>query len=150
MKTKSRISRITVGRLFNLGNYEHVRYDITVEIPDGASSTKAMIGLERIMEGLAPLKMLKTADDFKREAERIKRIKEMSTEAWNLEYQYAKGSRQEIIKRYEADLRKEIAKAKRATDKAEKARKLLDDLGGAMMFKDAKLSWDNDHDDYEY
>ena len=30
-----KITKITVGRLHNLGNYEHVRYELTVEVPEG-------------------------------------------------------------------------------------------------------------------
>src|SRR5438552_16974521 len=47
-------TKITLGRLYNLGNYEHLRYEMTVEIADGESATDALLGLEKIMDALKP------------------------------------------------------------------------------------------------
>ena len=41
------ITKITIGRLYNLGNYEHVRHDLTVEVKDGESAATAITGMEK-------------------------------------------------------------------------------------------------------
>ena len=45
-----RISRIGIGRLHNLGNYEHVRYEVTVELPPGTSPARpaALIAMQTV------------------------------------------------------------------------------------------------------
>ena len=43
---QSRVSKITVGRLHNLGNYEHVRYEVTVELPPGTAPASVVRDLE--------------------------------------------------------------------------------------------------------
>lgn len=49
-----RISRITLGRLHNLGNYEHVRYEVTVELPPGTSPASVARELEDTLNALEP------------------------------------------------------------------------------------------------
>jgi hypothetical protein len=39
------ITKITIGRLYNLGSYEHVRYELTAEVPQGESPATAIIGM---------------------------------------------------------------------------------------------------------
>lgn len=47
-------SRVTVARLFNLGQYEHVRYEISVDVTDMQSAADAFLNLDAIMEALGP------------------------------------------------------------------------------------------------
>lgn len=49
-----RISRITIGRLHNLGNYEHVRYEVTVDLPPGTSPASVLHSTEQMLNGLEP------------------------------------------------------------------------------------------------
>lgn len=49
-----RISRITLARLHNLGNYEHVRYEVTVELPPGTSPASVARELEDTLNALEP------------------------------------------------------------------------------------------------
>lgn len=49
-----RISRVTIGRLHNLGNYEHVRFEVTVELPAGTSPASVIGELERTLDELDP------------------------------------------------------------------------------------------------
>lgn len=49
-----RISRITIARLHNLGNYEHVRYEVTVELPPGTSPASVLHTLDRLVAELEP------------------------------------------------------------------------------------------------
>lgn len=145
-KPKPRITKITLGRLYNLGNYEHVRYDLTVEVPDGASATKAIIGMERIIAGLSPLKNSPTRDEchLRLDAAYIAKLKSLNAEEWKREHGDSKGTRKEIIGRYEKSLKEETLKRQKAFSTAERARLLFDDLGGAAHWKDAKLDWEND------
>lgn len=53
MKEQARVSRLSVGRLCNLGNYEHIRYEVTVEIPEGADATRALKTVETALNTLA-------------------------------------------------------------------------------------------------
>lgn len=145
MKQKPRISRISVGRVYNLGNYEHVRFELTAEIPEGASASKAIVGLERIIEGMRPNRSIKSEADLKREADDIARMRAQSDEDFERYHQCSVGTRAQITARYEASLRRDIRDRKRALKKSAKARKLFDNLNGAEVFKDAKLDWeDND------
>lgn len=52
---KARISRITAARLFNTGNYEHVRFELTVEVPDGSDPAEAFASVTEILNGLRPV-----------------------------------------------------------------------------------------------
>jgi len=51
---KPRISSITVGRVYNLGNYENINYKITAEIPEGNNTADVFTQLEQVLEGLNP------------------------------------------------------------------------------------------------
>lgn len=52
--TGPRVSRITIGRLYSLGNYEHVRYEVAVELPPGASPASVIGDLDTLMAGMNP------------------------------------------------------------------------------------------------
>lgn len=49
-----RIERVTLGRLHNLGNYEHIRYEITLHIPEGTSPASVMAECEDLLNSLEP------------------------------------------------------------------------------------------------
>lgn len=49
-----RITSVTVARLHNLGNYEHIRYECTVELPEGTSPASVLGELEQLMDELTP------------------------------------------------------------------------------------------------
>jgi hypothetical protein len=153
-KAKTRVSRITVGRLYNLGNYEHVRYDVTVEVPEGESATKAMVGIERIIKALAPEKTasVKTHGDIIRERAHVDRMRAAlkldGPDKFRQRHGLFEGTPQEYIKRcyqsYVANRKKRVAWDRRA----ERARAKLDAIGGAAYWKDAKLDWESDENDY--
>ncbi len=143
----SRISKITVSRLYNLGNYEHIRYELTVDVPADTSATSAIVAVERILTGMKPLDRLpvQTAQHLAHEGERINRMKSLDDEGWSREYGHCVGTREEVIQRYEKSLAEETEKRWKAVNRAKLARDLFDSLGGAEQFKDAKLDWeDND------
>jgi hypothetical protein len=137
-----KINKITIGRLYNLGNYEHIRYDLTVELKDDESAATAVLGLEKILAGLKPDKYIKSEIELEREAAKIERMKKMTAEEWDNEHRYSQGSREEITRRYEAALEEEKRKRAETIARGEKARELFDDLGGASQWKDAKMEWE--------
>lgn len=49
-----RVSRVTIGRLYSLGNYEHVRYEVSVDLPPGASPASVIGDLDTLMAGMSP------------------------------------------------------------------------------------------------
>lgn len=142
-----KITKITIGRLYNLGNYEHIRYDLTIEIPEGESAAKAVRAVEKLIAGVRPDRTIKSIQELERDEAHIERMKKMTAEQWENDHRYSEGSREEITRRYEAALEQEKTKRAAALARAKKCRELFDDLGGASEWKDAKLEWDGD-DDY--
>ena len=61
------ITKITIGRLYNLGSYEHVRYELTAEVPAGESAATAIIGMEKLMSALSPKTSTHSRDELDRE-----------------------------------------------------------------------------------
>ena len=143
------ITKITIGRLFNLGSYEHVRYELTVEVPEGESATDAVTGMEKILAGLAPVKNLniKSASELQRLAEEVEQMKTMPVVDWERRYGHCQGTAAEVIERYQKSLEEEAVKSQTVVERARRARKLFDDLGGAAQWKDAKLDWEENYDD---
>lgn len=54
----AKVIRVAIGRLHNLGNYEHIRYDVTVELNESEASNPGEVinKLERLLGALAPIK----------------------------------------------------------------------------------------------
>lgn len=143
------VTKITVGRLYNLGSYEHVRYEITVEVKETESAALAITGIERILSGLAPISKqgVKTQGELQRLTEEVERMKTMPVVDWERQYGHCKGSAAEVIERYQKSLEEEALKTHACLNRAAIARRLFDDLGGAAVWKDAKLDWEDDYDD---
>ena len=150
-QTEPRVSKITIGRLFNLGSYEHVRYELTVEIPSGQSAEKTLIGLEKIVEAIAPEKhhCVHTEQELKREKFRIEELgKELLTLSegdFRSKHGFFVGTPAEYADRCSRSYFENVAKRKAYVEKERKARAMLDRLGGTEEFKDAKLDWENDY-----
>lgn len=144
------VSKITVSRLYNLGNYEHVRYELTAEVPQGESPATAIIGLEKILAGLSP----KTSTHSRAELARVRKsleakraeLREIGEERFRREYGGFEGTAEEYLARCEASLKENEASRDAWEARSAKARKLLDDLGGAANWRDAKSEWDDDGD----
>lgn len=148
--TNSRISRISVGRLYNLGNYEHVRYELTIEVPEGATASETMEGVERLMAALNPREpgSVPSESTIQQDERRLTDMKErFSVSSAEFERYYDPGyvgTPEEYIARCEQSLLESIRKRQAWKAKSKKARALLDDLGGAACWRDAKLEWDDD------
>lgn len=144
--TKSRVSRISIGRVYNLGNYEHVRYEVTVDIPAGASAAKTIIGLERIIAGLRPDRSIKTPRELSMQQADIERMQKMTAEEWDRNYSHYTGTRKEIISRLIADLKTSKKRREVSLKRQTRARQLFDNVAGSAKWRDAKLDWEDEQD----
>ena len=122
MKTK--VSRITIGRLYNLGNFEHIRYEISVDVDGNASAT--LRNVENIIAALNPKRQCDAHTHWR--VERLEKKTDL-TDDDNKELEQLK-------KRVKAD--------EAALKRREKAREKLDKLNGTSVYKDAKLEWDEE------
>ena len=144
----STITKITIGRLYNLGSYEHVRYELTAEVAEGESAFQVLSGMERILNALSPKKPpgVDSGSDLERKKFELKRMKALSQDDWNNQYaHFTKGTRAEVIQRLEEAYQEAKNNAHDWVLRCEKARELLEDLGGAAAWKDSKMDWE----DYE-
>ena len=122
-----RVSKITIGRLHNMGNYEHVRYEVTVEVPEGASAAAVMADLEGVLADLKPKPPVEEYDL----ARAIDTLKKPVSELQDYEISNIPALKEKVAK--DAAWRKsQIA-----------ARVHLDAIGGAVSYVDAKETWDN-------
>lgn len=147
-------TKITIGRLFNLGSYEHIRYEISVEISENESARDALVGLEKILSALAPERncCVKTKDDLERGQSRIDEL-QASLAASTKEEFYRKhghfvGTPEEYVARCAQSQADDLSNRAAYEKRANRARELLDYLGGAAKWKDAKLDWENDEGDH--
>src|ERR1044071_8778109 len=55
MPEEVKVTRIAIGRLHNLGNYEHIRYDVTVDLTNGENPGLIIARLEKLLGALKPI-----------------------------------------------------------------------------------------------
>lgn len=123
-----KVSRIGIGRLYNLGNYEHIRYDLTVEVPDGASAMAVFKSMVRLLRALNP-KPPCTKYDYN---DAVETLAKSADHLGNYERE-----RVPILKKRLEEY--EEWKARRS-----KAVSLFDQLGGSTVEMDHKDSWEDD------
>lgn len=127
----TRITRIQIQRLHNLGNYESVRYEVTVDVAPTDDAGKVLTTLETALEDVQARSDY-TTSRYERALNILSEPVNQWGEAWTeLEIEGAKG----VIAAYEA------AQAKRVA-----ARELLSSLSCVKEKRDAKENWDNDED----
>ena len=138
MKAQARVKGITIGRLYNLGNYEHIRYEIALDLPEGASAARALRNCEAILGALKP------QDDptgYK-----------LSSARQQVANPPAIGpdDTPETIERKKHSLaaaKKVVSAWDRGQKRSAKARDALDKIGGAAIYTDAKERWDSADDE---
>ena len=140
------ISKITIGRLFNLGNYEHIRYELTVDVQPG-EATAALRGTENLLRALNPKRPSGVATDSElaQAKSKIELIRSMTDEAVRRNYGMSKYG---CIRKFTADLADAVSKTEHWNARQHAARKRFDDLGGASQYRDAKLDWQDFDEDY--
>jgi len=125
---QARVSRITVGRLHNLGNYEHVRYEIAVDVPEGASAAAAMADIENVLADLDP----KCPVDEYTVTRAVEGLKKPLSDMDDYDIRNIPAWKETVAKE----------KAWRTGQKA--ARAHLDAIGGSVAYTDAKDTWDDE------
>lgn len=125
MKT-AKVKTLSVGRLYNIGNYEHIRFEVTVEIPPGVKTRDVLTDTVATLQLLKPLKKPFNYDAHKaavlKVAEELTESEKLHIEEWRDEvtqYEAAKAMRFEAINKFDA-------------------------LGGVSKHTDAKAMWNND------
>lgn len=122
---QSKVSRIAIGRLHNLGNYEHIRFDVTVDLSDGDDPGVVIARLEKLLAALKPV----TKDyDYER-ALRIMSDPEQAADETSRNV--------EVYKR-------RIEKHDKAMERRARALELFAALGGQSEHVDAKDKWEDD------
>lgn len=61
----AKVKTITIAALYNTGNYEHVRYELTVEVPNGVNAKDALLDTTAILAALRPIKQPWNYDSIK-------------------------------------------------------------------------------------
>lgn len=122
-----RVSRLCIGRLCNLGNYEHIRYEVTVDIPEGGDVTKTLTTIETALNTLAV----------------------RPPDGWTLAHAKAMLAKPiEALAPHETEqLDNYRATVKRMDDwqaKQDYARALLGDFSLSSQYTDHKEKWDDD------
>lgn len=140
--SKSKISRFTIGRLYNLGNYEHVRYELTVEVAEGRSAALALRNTLKLLKAVNP-KPPVPSYEYESAKSKIEKPNDWHKNIADKEEQAR--LRKEMV----AESQKTVKKFETWVNRRHAAEIVLDDIGGSKAFKDAKLSWE-DNDDYDY
>lgn len=134
---QTRVSRLTIGRLFNLGNYEHVRYELTVDIAEGKSASVALRNVMRLLRAANPKPPVQRYD-----YDHAKSILS-DPNAWHKNVADPK-ERKQRIKEMVKEAKENIARYDLWAAQRKAAEAMLDNIGCAKAFKDAKLDWEDD------
>lgn len=124
----TRISRVTIARLHNRGNYEHSRYEVTVEIPAGVDPGSVMSEVDDALNDLQP----KSPVDAWTLSQQLKRL-QLSPCPTDIHDASEREYAQSHILKHEEWKRRNDAAYKRFTE-----------LGGTERFSDAKAGWADD------
>lgn len=125
---KTRISRITIGRLVNLGNYEHIRYEVTAEIAPDDDPVAVLRHIEGALDTFAD--KCPVSDWQLASAIRILEQPEHERAPFD----------QDRLDEY----RQTVSKYQTWRKRQESARDSLRTLGLSSEYVDHKLNWDED------
>lgn len=130
---KTRVTSITVERLFNLGNYENIKYGVRVEIAQGDDPARVFASLENILKDLRAKH--RVSDWFLRRAKKVLAMPETELD--------------EIEKEKLGDYQAAVAKVEEVEMRRRKARAALATLDYTSEHKDHKEDWEDDCFDVE-
>jgi hypothetical protein len=141
----SKITKITIGRLFNLGSYEHIRYELTVEVGERQSAGQACQALEVLTESLNPKRpgCVSSIEEIRREEASLARAELMPLDQFRREVGEPAGGRDAYLERCRASIAQKKDRLEKWNAHRNRARQLFDDLGGISHYRDAKQDWDN-------
>lgn len=151
-----KVSKITLARLYNLGNYEHARLEISIDIGESDSPKDAIRKLNSVLTAANPKRPagVQDVDGIERDIARLERLKAAlayDVEAFKREAGHFVGTPSEYIERLES----ELIEAKKAREEWLASRKQalaeLDALNGVCETVQAKRNWDyEDYDEENY
>jgi hypothetical protein len=130
--TSARITHVEIARLHNLGNYEHIRYQVKVELPLGTSPASVVGELEQVLADLEPKCPWSTWDL----AHAQKLLQQAEPDEGTTAEDHARrrdAARDKLARYAEWRLQRDAALAK------------LDQFGGLAVHTDAKDRWDGDN-----
>lgn len=127
----SRITQFRIGRMHNLGNYENIKYEVTVELALGDDAGQRLTTVENILNDLHA--------DLPHSDWDIRRAKELleKPEAELDEYEQSRIPR----------AKQQIAENEAATKRRKRARAALSTLNYESVHTDAKKDWDEDSEE---
>ncbi len=125
---KTRVTHINVGRVYNLGNYENLRVELSVDIAPSDDPTKVFRSIENILRDLRAKSGVDRYDLHRAKEALAKPESELD------EYEQKK------LKSY----REYVAKHEASLARRQKAREALATLDYTSEHKDHKLDWDDD------
>lgn len=143
-----RITRVTLARLHNLGNYEHVRYEVTVDLPPGTSPASVVRELEdtlAAMEPKAPVSTYELGQALRLLRQPAPTLQAMA--ALDDDEPFDSGdSPEKALQRAQAErvrAQKVLTRHQDWQAAREAALLRLDRLGGTALFTDAKDRWED-------
>lgn len=148
----AQVSRITIGRLYNLGNYEHIRYEITLEVQPGGAE-KSLRHLEKILHNINPNRPhgVLSDEELIRQRMALDRALAMSPQDFHKHYPPPYGAKRvgriERLAEMKRELAEQCERSKEWNVQQRLARAALDAIGGSSAYTDAKDTWDDSHDD---
>lgn len=133
---KTRVSGVSIARLYNLGNFEHIKYEIRAEIPEGADALAVVSKLRQVLRALKPLK----AEGYTEK--KARKIVDMTPEEREQAVKDGAVSLEDTVAAPILVHRLETRKARR-----DAALLLFNDLAGQNVYTDHKEQWDDNYDD---
>jgi hypothetical protein len=152
-----KVSKITVSRLYNLGNYEHVRYELSSDVTEQESASQAFMNMVGILAAMKPVKfprgeaseadyvrglLAEPEKNFAQQDFCDQPVLDPETGKVKIDEEALERAKERL-----AEYEKAIAEYNAHITKREKAIAALDDLGGTTIQTDAKRNWNND-DEY--
>ena len=125
-KKTGRVSFVSVSRLYNLGNYQNVKYELAAEIAKGESPSETLIKLTEVILALRPI----SPPDHALVSLKAARKKKLSERS-----EYEKENFSSWLEA-ERDYRQKI-------DARRNAVLALDLMGGSSVSTDHKQNWDD-------
>lgn len=126
----TRITQFRIGRMHNLGNYEHIKYEVTVEVASGDDVGKRLTTVETILNDIQA--------DLPHSDWDIQRAKELLAKP--------EGELDEYDVKRIPRAKQQLAENEAALKRRENARAALSTLNYESEHKDHKKDWD-EYDD---
>lgn len=139
-----RISRITIGRLHNLGNYEHVRYEVTVDLPPGTSPASVLHATEHMLNALEPKGPYSAYEVLNAQRELAKPAPKLADFVDGRDHYDTPDKRLESANKDRERALQIVNRHNEWRQRRDAAHRRFDELGGIALHRDAKAEWDED------